>query len=181
METKLTVAGATFPLTAPSATPTDVDLAAFLVTVELAVVSVYATAAGKLADPKASTLSRTFAAQHQNHATAWAEAAGDKAVRRANPRLVSATMPDLASAATAASVLGVLQTLEDRMAATYQFVLERLLSDAHLELAASILPVECQHAVVFGMLAGKGLKEVIPANFQTRDGFIDPSLFPIKG
>jgi hypothetical protein len=180
LETKLTVAGATLPLTTRSVSSTDVDLASFLVTVELAVASVYGTAAVKVGDAKASTLARTFAAQHQDHASAWAGVAGSKAVRRPNPLLLRATMADIASA-TPAAALGVLYALEDRLAATYQYTLERLLSDAHLELAASILPVECQHAVVFGTLIGKKLKELIPVDFETPDGFIDPALFPVTG
>lgn len=181
METKFTVAGATLPLTTHSVPSTDVDLGAFLVTVELAAVSVYGLAAVKASGPKSSSFARSFAAQHEGHATVWADVAGSNAVRRPNPRLLQAITAELAGAATPAGVLGVLQTLEDRMAATYQYALERLLSDTHLELAASIMPVECQHAVVFGTLAGKKLKELIPVNFQTPDAFLDPAAFPVTG
>ena len=181
METTFTVAGAALPLTTRSVSSTDVDLAAFIVTVELGLVSAYASAGAKIPDPRDAALARTFAAQHRDHADVWAGVAGSKTVRRPNPRLLRATLADVAGAATPGGVYGVMQILEDRVAATYQHALERLLSDAHLELAASILPVECQHAVVLGILAGKQLKELIPVNFQTPEDFIDPAVFPITG
>lgn len=48
-------------------------------------------------------------------------------------------------------------------------------------LAASVLPVECEHAVVLGLLLGKPAQDVIPLSFQGKDEFFDPVLFPTSG
>ena len=70
--------------------------------------------------------------------------------------------------------------LENAAAATYLFALGALTSKAALQLTASILPVESQHAVVLGTVLGKAPtdKTYLPS-FQTQDGAVTPDEFPI--
>ena len=158
----------------PSPTSGDLDLATFLGTIELAVGAIYASAAAKLSDRSAISLVQTFGAHHQDHARSWLAVAGDKAVRQPNARLLRTVSAQLTSPPT---VLGAIADMEDSMAATYEYAMEHLLSDAHLELAASILPVEGQHATVFAKLVGRTLKVAIPRNYQTTDGFYDRATY----
>ena len=44
--------------------------------------------------------------------------------------------------------------------------------------AASILPVESQHAVVLGSVLGKPATDYVPS-FETTDAAVDPTKYPI--
>jgi hypothetical protein len=46
-------------------------------------------------------------------------------------------------------------------------------------LAASILPVESQHAVVLAMILGKDPRDTFPT-FQTQDQALKPDEFPVS-
>ena len=63
-----------------------------------------------------------------------------------------------------------------------QFHIQPLSLDAFgdvsmLKLAASILPIESQHAIVLGTAVGRELKDLVPS-FQTPDAKIDPTKYP---
>lgn len=156
----------------------DDDIAAFAESVELAAVEAYRAAAtsGKLAAPVAA-VGAMFAGHHQEHAGAFARVAGRKATGNPNPALVQAVAGQLRNAPDQAGVLRIAYDLENGAAATYLFALGALKSESALTLAASILPVESQHAVVIGQVLGETGEDLVPT-FENQDRAIDPAKFP---
>ena len=157
---------------------TDVDIAAFAESVELATVEAYKAAAGsgKL-QPAMIKVGTTFAGHHAEHAQAFAGASGGKATGKPNPKLLEAVGGQLQGAADQAAILAIAYDLENAAAATYLFALGALKSEAALALTASILPVESQHAAVLGSALGKPATEFVPS-FGTQDRAVDPAEFP---
>jgi hypothetical protein len=161
----------------------DAGVAAFAASVELAAVAAYMAAAqsGKVTTPAVLQAATTFAGHHQEHAAAFASAAGSAATKDANKLLVEMIAPQIQAAADENAVLEIAYGLENAAAATYLFALGALTSKAALQLTASILPVESQHAVVLGTVLGKAAtdKTFLPS-FQTQDGAVTPDKFPIS-
>jgi hypothetical protein len=78
-------------------------------------------------------------------------------------------------------VLQVLYTVESAAASTYLYALGALQDNATLSLAASILPVESQHAVILGILLNKDAKtnaDFLPS-FITQDPALTPDKYPV--
>lgn len=159
---------------------TDGDIAAFAESVELAAVEAYKAAAGsgKL-QPAVVEIGTMFAGHHQEHAGAFAGASGGAATGKPNPKLLATVGDQLKGAADQAAILKIAYDLEEAAAATYLFGLGALKSEAALQLAASILPVESQHAVVLGTALGKPASDYLPS-FQTSDKAVDPAQFPVE-
>ena len=84
----------------------------------------------------------------------------------------------MAAAADEKAILKIAYDLENAAAATYLFALGALTSKAALQLTASILPVEAQHAVVLGSVLGLKLADIIPS-FQTTTGAVNPTDYPV--
>lgn len=158
---------------------TDGDIAAFAESVELAAVEAYKAAAGsgKL-QPAVVEVGTMFAGHHQEHAGAFAGASGGAAKGKPNAKLLTTVGDQLKGAADQAAVLQIAYDLEEAAAATYLFALGALKSAAALQLSASILPVESQHAVVIGSALGKPATDYVPS-FQTSDKAVDPAQFPV--
>jgi rubrerythrin len=158
---------------------TDGDIAAFAESVELAAVEAYKAAAGsgKL-QPAVVEVGTMFAGHHQEHAGAFAGASGGKAKGKPNAKLLTAVGDQLKAASDQAAILTIAYDLEEAAAATYLFALGALKTEAALQLSASILPVESQHAVVLGSALGKPATEYVPS-FQTSDKAVDPAKFPV--
>jgi hypothetical protein len=100
-------------------------------------------------------------------------------VRTPNAKLLADLGPQFAQAADETAVLGLVYGVENKAAATHQYVLQNLETARILQVTASVLPVETEHAVVIGTLLGKSPKDTIPVSFQSQDGFVDPSTFPV--
>lgn len=158
---------------------TDGDIAAFAESVELAAVEAYKAAAGsgKL-QPAVVEIGTMFAGHHQEHAGAFAGASGGAAKGKPNAKLLTAVGDQLKGAADQAAILQIAYDLEEAAAATYLFALGALKSKAALQLSASILPVESQHAVVIATALGKSASDYLPS-FQTSDKAVDPAKFPV--
>lgn len=158
---------------------TDGDIAAFAESVELAAVEAYKAAAGsgKL-QPAVVEVGTMFAGHHQEHAGAFAGASGGKATGKPNAKLLTAVGDQLKGAKDQAAILQIAYDLEEAAAATYLFALGALESEAALQLSASILPVESQHAVVLGTAMNKPASDYLPS-FQTSDKAVDPAKFPV--
>lgn len=158
----------------------DAGIAAFAQSVELTAVAAYTAAAksGLIKTPAVLEAATTFADHHQRHAAAFGSAAGSAATGKLNKALLQALSPGLAAAKTETDVVRLAYNLENAAAATYLFALGALESMAALQLTASILPIEAQHAVVLGQVIGADLATMLPA-FQTQDGFVDPAKFPV--
>jgi len=160
----------------------DAGIAAFAESVELAAVAAYMAAAQseKVTTPAVLQAATTFAGHHQEHGAAFGAAAGSASTKKANQKLVDMVAPQIQAAAGENAVLEIAYSLENAAAATYLFALGALTSKAALQLTASILPVESQHAVVLGTVLGKPAtdKTFLPS-FQTQDAAVTPDQFPI--
>lgn len=156
----------------------DGDLAAFSESIELSLVDAYALATPKLTTPEVATTAGEFAAHHEQHAVALGAFAGRRATGLANPRLTIMLRSKLERAADEAAVVGILFGLENAAAATYLSTLSDLQSVDLRQLTASILPVECQHAVGLGTVAEKEPVELFPVR-ERQDGALEPSEYPV--
>jgi rubrerythrin len=157
----------------------DAGINAFAQSVELALAEAYAELerSGKVATSNALEATRTFAAHHQEHAAALGEAAGSDATTTPNRRLANMFRARLRSASDERAALEVALELEDEAASTYLFALGVLEATGALQLAASILPVESQHAVVLASLLNQPPRETFSA-FETQDQALRPDEFP---
>ena len=75
------------------------------------------------------------------------------------------------------AALRVALALENEAASTYLFALGSLEATDALQVAASILPVESQHAVVLATLVNQAPGETFPV-FETQDQALTPDEFP---
>jgi hypothetical protein len=157
---------------------TDVELLGFAQSMELVLVRAYAIAEPLLATPAASGSAVAFADHHRAHAVAVAGASGRPPVTAPNPDLQTQALAGIEAAKTEAQALAALYELEEHAAATYQYLLEHLVSTAAIGRVAALSPVEGQHAVILGLLLHKELKVLAPP-FQTHDGRYDTSRFPV--
>ena len=157
----------------------DGAIAAFAESVELAAVAAYTAAAksGLVTTKAVLDAATAFAGHHQEHAAAFGAAAGAAATKKANAKLLDAVGAQLAAAKDEKGILEIAFGLENAAAATYLFALGALTSKGALQLTASILPVEAQHAVVLGTVLGKSATDIFP-NFETQSAALDPAKFP---
>jgi hypothetical protein len=158
----------------------DATIAAFAESVELAAVAAYEAAAGsgKVTTPAVVEAATMFAGHHSEHGAAFGGAAGDKATGMANAALLAELGPQLEAAPDETAILELAYTVENAAAATYMFALGALTTAAALQLTASILPVESQHAVVLGQVLGKPATEFVPS-FETDTAAIKPDKYPL--
>jgi rubrerythrin len=184
------VGAATMPITrflpsafaADGAAPlTDLDIAAYAVTVELAAVAAYQAAikTGKLS-PGSVTVGKSFAGHHNQHAGAFAALIGQangKAPTTANAAVLKAFGPMIASAPDEAAVLNIAYQIEEAAAATYLYSLGALNNKVAAGAVATILPIESQHAVVLGTALKKPTTAYLPS-FQNQTAALDPAKYP---
>jgi hypothetical protein len=158
----------------------DAGIAAFAQSVELTAVAAYTAAAqsGLVTTKAVLDAAVMFSGHHTEHAAAFGAAAGDAATNALNQKLLDALSPSLAAATTENDVIKIAYDLENAAAATYLFALGALESVAALQLTASILPVEAQHAVVLGQVIGADAATLLPP-FETETGFVDPAMYPV--
>lgn len=158
---------------------TDQDIAAFAESLELAAVEAYeAAAATGLLQPAVVEVGTLFARHHAEHALAFGSAAGAKATKRPNAKLLQAVGGQLQAAPDQKAILTIAFDLESAAASTYMFALGALQSATALQLTASILPVEAQHAVVLGSALGRPVTDYVPG-FETQEKAVDPAKFPV--
>jgi hypothetical protein len=159
----------------------DAGLQAFAQSVELALVQAYTevATAGTITSPAAVDATATIVQHHEEHARALGDAAGSRATSSPNRRLVTRFRADLRRASDEASALDVLLRFENEAASTYMFVLGSLEATPALQLAASILPVESQHAVAIARLVQQAPARTFPS-FETQDQAFKPDEFPVS-
>lgn len=157
----------------------DAGIAAFTQSIELALVQAYGelSGTGKVTTPTAVEATTTFAQHHQEHAAALGDAAGGRATDTPNRRLANRFRADLRKASDEAAALEVMLRLENEAASTYLFALGSLEATEALQLAASVLPVESQHATVLATFLQQDPRHTFPA-FQTQDQALKPDEFP---
>jgi hypothetical protein len=159
----------------------DSGIAAFAQSIELALVQTYAaiSVTGKVTTPAAVDAITTSGAHHDEHARALRDVAGSAATSTPNRRLVNSFRAEVQKAADERALLDIAYRLENQAAATYLFALGVLEATGAVQLAASILPVESQHAVALATLLGKDARETFPT-FQTQDEALKPDEFPVS-
>lgn len=120
---------------------------------------------------------RTFEEHHREHGALLRLAIDENAEEgeqgEPNASVTSQYLPRIEGAADGQQLLGVMYELEERTAATYQAILGELQSVGAAQPAASILPIEGQHAVAWGADLDRPIGDYLPS-YQ-----IDTQAFPI--
>jgi len=162
----------------PELSSGDRTIVEFAQGLEFAAAAAYRLAVdSKLLDSQQANLCATFGRHHDEHGTALGQLAGqasDELDTTPNAAVVAAVAPQLQAAETPEAVLRVLYDVEEGAAATYLAALGQLEAVAAAGPAASILPVEAQHATALGTLLDLPPAEYLPA-FQTQAAAFDPA------
>lgn len=160
---------------------TDVDIAVFAESVELAAVEAY-KAGAPLLSKEVLPVAQLFLGHHQEHAGAFGALAGSKATGKPNAALIEALTPTLQGLKTQEDVLKFARSVEDQAVATYAFALTALTSADAATGTATILPVEAAHSVALGLALGESPADQFPTGaFETADiaKGIDPAKYPV--
>lgn len=184
----LTIGSATTPLSrliipaAGAQEVTDADIATFAASLEFAAVEAYKAAAGsgKVTTKAVADAAGEFAGHHKEHGEAFKALASDKNVG-ANKKILEMVSGQLKAAKDETAVVELAYGLENAAASTYLFGLGVLTNKKAYETAASILPVESQHAMVLGSVLGKQVTsaDYMPP-FEKTDAALKPSEFPVS-
>jgi len=147
-----------------SSAPVDVQAGAMAASLENLAVFAYgagisAATAGKLGTipPAVVTFATTAKTQHQDHADAWnaiVTGAGYQKVTTTDPALTSTVQSDFAQVKDAGGLAKLALTLEEIAAATYLNAIGVLSSKQAISTAATIQPVEMQHAAILNFVLG---------------------------
>ncbi len=142
----------------------DLKVAALAASLENLAVYAYtagidAAQAGKLGTvpPAVVTFATTARSQHQQHGAAWnaiLTGAGKPAVTENDPALVSTVNGDFAKVTDVSGLANLALTLENVAAQTYQAGIGVLSSTKAIGTAATIQPVELQHAAILNFVLG---------------------------
>ncbi|MCU0310319.1 MAG: ferritin-like domain-containing protein [Acidimicrobiales bacterium] len=164
---------------APELAPADLDLVLFAESLELAAAAAYQVAVDDARlDTTAAETARMFGRHHAEHAEALRGLIPEDLQRfTPNQAVVDAVVPQLNAATDQNQVLTVLYGVEEGAAATYLRALG-VLDWVVAGPAATILPIESQHAVVLGQLADLPQADWMPA-FGTEQAAFDPAQFPV--
>ena len=119
-----------------------------------------AATAGKLGTvpPAVVTFATTAMSQHRDHQKAWnavLTAAGKKPVTAVDPVVQPTINTAFAKVTTVAGLAELALMVEDIAGETYQNGLSVIKSSAGIKTAASIQPVEFQHAAILSYVLGK--------------------------
>jgi hypothetical protein len=166
--------------------PVDVQVAGLAASLENLAVATYeagitAALAGKLGKvpPAVATFATTAMAQHKDHGAAWnaiLAAAGYKTVTAPDPVVKSLVDADFAKVTDLVGLANLALTLENVAAATYLNGLTVVSSNQAIATAASIQPVEMQHAAILNFVLGH---YPVPAPFATTAGARPLTDYPI--
>ncbi|MCD9622418.1 ferritin-like domain-containing protein [Rhabdothermincola salaria] len=156
----------------------DIELVSFAQGIELAAVAAYGLAVDtNLLDPMAVETCRTFARHHREHATALGSLLPSAdVVADPNGAVVDAVVPQIEGAGDQDALLQVMYGVEEGAAATYLLALGSLQSWLAAGPAATILPIESQHAVVLGQMLELPESDWMPA-FGTTEAAFNPADF----
>ena len=119
-----------------------------------------AATAGKLGSvpPAVATFATTVKSQHTQHAQAWNSAivaAGHQAITTPDPVLTPVITADFAKVTDVTGAAKLALMLEDVAAATYQSAISAVKATSSIKVAASIQPVEMQHAAILNFVLGQ--------------------------
>lgn len=159
----------------------DAALAAFAESVELVAVAAYEAGVELLSESLAPVL-QTFAGHHEEHAEAWAAAAGDAATGQPNAALLEALTAAIEGFGSQNEVLRFARDLENQLAVTFGHLVT-ILDDAEAATAAvTILPVESSHAATLSYELDEGPDSWFPFGpLESTDLALglDPAVFPV--
>jgi hypothetical protein len=143
----------------------DLKVAALAASLENLAVFAYkagiqAATAGKLGTvpPAVVTFAETALSQHQQHAAAWnalLTGAGHQAVTETDPALTPTVRADFAKVTNVVGLAKLALTLENVAAQTYQVAATTVESPHAISTAATIQPVEMQHAAILYFVLGQ--------------------------
>ena len=143
----------------------DLAVAALAASLENLAVAAYgdvltAAGAGKLGTvpPAVATFVTTVKGQHAQHAQAWNSAimaAGHPAVTGPDKALVPTVDRAFAKVTDVTGAAKLALSLEDIAAATYQSAISAVTAPSSVKVAASIQPVEMQHAAILNFVLGQ--------------------------
>jgi hypothetical protein len=143
----------------------DLAVAALAASLENLAVAAYgdvltAATAGKLGTvpPAVATFATTVKSQHTQHAQAWNSAivaAGHQAITTPDPVLTPVITADFAKVTDVTGAAKLALMLEDVAAATYQSAISAVKATSSVKVAASIQPVEMQHAAILNFVLGQ--------------------------
>jgi hypothetical protein len=143
----------------------DLAVAALAASLENLAVAAYgdvltAAAAGKLGTvpPAVANFVTTVKGQHAQHAQAWNSAivaAGHPAITGPDQTLVPVVDKAFAKVTNVTGAAELALTLEDIAAATYQSAVSAVKATSSIKVAASIQPVEMQHAAILNFVLGR--------------------------
>lgn len=178
-------ASTTKPSSGSSGVPTDVQVAAMAASLEILGVQTYmagiqAAQAGKLGSvpPALVTFAQTAMKQHQDHAAAWNAilgSAGYQKVTAPDAALQPTVNQLFAKVTDVPGLAGLALQVEDIAAATYLNGIPALSSAKAVETAATIQPVEMQHAAILNFVLGK---YPVPDSFAQTTGARPPTDVP---
>lgn len=158
----------------------DRELAAFAESVELALVAVYESVTPLLSSPVLAVV-EVVLGHHEEHAEAFAELAGSSATGRPNATLMETLGPIVDGLSGQSDALSFAASLENQMVTTYTHSLTVLEDPEVVTSAATVVPVECGHAITLSLLLDGGPEAWFPTGaFESADlaqGF-DPAVFP---
>jgi hypothetical protein len=128
-----------------------------------------AATAGKLGTvpPAVATFATTVKGQHTQHAAAWNSAitaAGHPAVTTTDPVLTPVITKAFGKVVDVTGAAKLALMLEEVAAATYQSAIGAVKATSSIRVAASIQPVEMQHAAILNFVLGQ---YPVPAAFST--------------
>lgn len=158
----------------------DADAAAVIESLELAAAAFYDQTGrgGTVANPAAIAMLADFARHHREHAAAFAGIAGAKALGKPNTRLLQTFVDQLEQKQTEEEVLRLAYDLETAMTSTHLTSLGDVGDGDLVELLASVLPVEAQHATAAGRAAGFAASRAVP-ELENLDLALDVTQFPV--
>jgi hypothetical protein len=143
----------------------DLAIAALAASLENLAVAAYgdvltAATAGKLGTvpPAVAMFATTVKGQHAQHAQAWnsaIDAAGHPAVTTTDPVLTPVITADFKKVTNVTGAAKLALQLEDAAAATYQSAIGAVKAMSAVQVAASIQPVEMQHAAILNFVLGQ--------------------------
>jgi hypothetical protein len=139
---------------APKLQGNDLTIGVFVSSLELAVISLYddLRTTGKLSPPT-NQLARTFQLHHEDQLAKLTTLTGGSAPTAPNPKVVDEFRSRIQNANTAPAVGQIATEIESRMAATYQWAMTQIQYWQFSAVAATILPVDAQHAVAWSQVA----------------------------
>lgn len=177
-----TGAGATTTTAGASGASVDVQAGAMAASLENLAVFAYnagiqAAQAGKLGSvpPAVVTFATTAKAQHQAHADAWnaiVTGAGYRKITVTDPVVTPSIQSAFGQVKDVAGLAKLALMLEDVAAATYLNGLSVVTSKQAISTAATIQPVEMQHAAILNFVLGQ---YPAPDSFAKTDGARPPS------